>query len=160
MPRFRCWRRGALENSLPQDSPVEVVTVDEMSSRALSQETSVINESVITAGLEPSAMSIEQASPKTRGKGQGHRAKAKAVVPRSRPNAKPKAKAAPKARPMPIWGRCAVCQRAMIVKVRQSNGHPFLSCPRYPACTYACSVPASLSDQLPDRYVVCRQMPW
>ena len=63
------------------------------------------------------------------------------------------ARAGPRPKASPRWGRCMVCQRALIVKVRHADGNPFLSCPRWPACTYATSVPQDKEHLLADVYV-------
>ena len=45
---------------------------------------------------------------------------------------------------MPKWGRCGICKRAMVVRVRQTDGNPFLGCSRFPHCTYATSYVAAV----------------
>ena len=68
----------------------------------------------------------------------------------------PRGNAQPRVKRPTKWGRCWVCQRALIVKLRHADGRPFLSCPKYPRCVFACSVSPDQERHLPVR-IVCRK---
>jgi hypothetical protein len=56
------------------------------------------------------------------------------------------------------WGRCDLCQRALVPRIRHSDGKAFLSCPRWPWCTFARSVPLQLEPRLTARFLVRRRV--
>ena len=56
------------------------------------------------------------------------------------------------------WGRCDLCQRALLPRIRHSDGKAFLSCPRWPWCTFARNVPLHLQPSLPCRFLVRRRV--
>ena len=78
------------------------------------------------------------------------------VQPKRRclPNPKP----SPRPKAPTKWGRCCLCQRALVPRIRHSDGNAFLSCSRWPQCTFARSVPWQLKNRLPDRFVVRRRV--
>ena len=94
----------------------------------------------------------------------------RSAEPKRRSRAKAKSQAIPseeamssarpqqKRRPETRWGRCMLCDRALVVKLRHADGNPFLSCPRWPACSFACGVPPGQSHMLPDVCVIRRRV--
>ena len=94
----------------------------------------------------------------------------RSAEPKRRSRAKAKSQAIPseeamssarpqqKRRPETRWGRCMLCDRALVLKLRHADGNPFLSCPRWPACSFACGVPPGQSHMLPDVCVIRRRV--
>ena len=70
----------------------------------------------------------------------------------------PKPKAHHQQKYVTRWGRCDLCQRALVPRIRHSDGKAFLSCPRWPWCTFARSVPLQLEHRLPPRFLVRRRV--
>ena len=111
------------------------------------------NVSAVLASSQDPTTRAGQIEPSTTARQVRARGKEQArTAPRRRANAKPKA--APKPKPLTKWGRCWMCQRGLVPRLRRSDGNPFLSCPRWPWCTFARSMPVELAQLLPEHLVV------
>ena len=140
MPSWRRWRRCALQAGAESDA---VSISDVALSQAAGSDDNV-------ADMAPKPQTASQSAAASKSKA-GPKPKVQ-VRAAGRMQVKP----APKPKAEPRWGRCGICQRALIVKLRRADGNPFLSCPRWPSCTFAASVPHSMEHLLPDVYVLRR----
>ena len=176
MAAGRRWRSGALQAGVQAGSLVSVECVAEFGSGAARRSLEQIEHD----GLEPRVSTPMSSScdeptrwapeakaamarraeepPEAVASAETHSAPEPKAEPKRR--VQPKGRAAPSARPEPTWGRCDDCQRALVVKLRRRDGHPFLSCPRYPRCTFARQVPPGLEHLLPDTCVIRREVSW
>ena len=159
MPSFRRWRSSALQAGAESDA---VSISDVALSQAAGSDDNVADDGGakhLGAGKTRSAPLIRMA-PKPQTASQGAAASKSKAGPmpkvQVRAAGRMQVKPAPKPKAEPRWGRCGICQRALIVKLRRADGNPFLSCPRWPSCTFAASVPHSMEHLLPDFYVLRR----
>ena len=134
-------------------------TAAAFSQEALAASTSSVNNSLASSQVGSSASTSTPTRLRTEHARGGAKAKARARMARggrarAKSKSSPKAKARVRVLPATRWGRCWMCRRALMVRVRHADGSPFLSCPRYPRCRFAQDVPAALEHQLPDYMMV------